>query len=241
MPRHLAIIMDGNGRWAEQRGLPRHQGHAAGAKAVNRTVTACRELGIEVLTLYAFSEQNWARPEDEVEALMQLLHDYVHDERFEILDNGIRLTTIGDVDRLPAWVRRPLQALCDESAGNRGMVLALALSYGGREEVVHSVRRLAAEVAAGRLDPAAIDEAAIARGLYTAQWPDPDLVLRTSGEARLSNFLLWQSAYAELYFTDVAWPDFQREHLEEALRHYAHRERRFGKTGAQIRDEEAPC
>ncbi len=240
LPRHLAIIMDGNGRWAEQRGLPRHAGHAAGAKAVNRTVRACRELGIEVLTLYAFSEQNWARPEDEVEALMQLLHDYVHDERFEILNNGIRLTTIGDVDRLPRWVSGPLRALCAESAKNEGMLLALALSYGGREEVLRSVQALAREVAAGRLAPEAIDEAALARGLYTAQWPDPDLVVRTSGEARLSNFLLWQSAYAELYFTDVAWPDFQPAHLDEALRHYARRERRFGKTGAQLR-EEAPC
>ena len=185
LPRHLAIIMDGNGRWAEERGWPRYRGHAAGAKAVNRTVTACRELGIEVLTLYAFSEQNWARPEDEVTALMQLLHDYVHDERFEILDNGIRLTTIGDVDRLPSWVRSPLQALCEESKHNTGMILALALSYGGREEVVRSVQRLAVEVAEGRLAPDAIDEAAIAGGLYTAAWPDPDLVLRTSGEARL--------------------------------------------------------
>lgn len=235
-PRHVAIIMDGNGRWAEQRGLPRQAGHAAGAKAVNRIVRASRQLGLEVLTLYAFSEQNWARPEYEVDALMQLLHDYVRDERWEILDNGIRLTTIGEIDRLPRWVRGPLQALCAESANNQGMTLALALSYGSREEMVRSVQAVAREVAAGRLAPEAIDEAAIAGGLYTAGWPDPDLIIRTSGEERLSNFLLWQAAYAELYFTPVAWPDFDLPDLEKAMRHYAGRQRRFGKTGAQIEE-----
>lgn len=233
VPRHVAIIMDGNGRWAEERGLPRVAGHREGARAVNRTVRACRELGVEVLTLYAFSEQNWARPEDEVGALMQLLHDYVHEERFEILDNAIRLTTIGDVARLPAFVRIPLEALKAESAKNRGMTLALALSYGGREELVRSVRRLAHRVAAGELAPDAIDADAIEGGLYTAGWPAPDLMIRTSGEVRLSNFLLWQAAYAELYFTPVPWPEFERADLEEAFASFAARQRRFGLTGAQ--------
>ena len=234
LPRHVAIIMDGNGRWAQQRDLPRREGHAAGAKTVNRIVRACPQLGIEVLTLYAFSEQNWSRPDYEVNALMQLLYDYVHEERWEILQNGIRLTTIGDVSRLPNWVRVPLETLCAESRDNEGMRLALALSYGGREEIVHSVRQLAHEVAAGRLDPADIDEPKIIAGLYTAGWPDPDLIIRTSGEKRLSNFLLWQSAYSELYFTSVAWPDFELSDLRIALEHYAGRQRRFGLVGAQV-------
>lgn len=239
LPRHVAIIMDGNGRWAEQQGLPREAGHAEGAKAVNRTVRACRQLGIEVLTVYAFSEQNWSRPDYEVNALMQLLHDYVHEERWEILNNNIRLTTIGDIERLPSWVRKPLKALCDDSQNNQGMVLALALSYGSREEIMRGIRQLASQIADGTLDPEALTEDHLSAQLYTASWPDPDLIIRTSGEERLSNFMLWQAAYAELYFTPVPWPDFGLPELEAALRHYAGRQRRFGRTGAQI--EESTC
>lgn len=241
LPTHLAIIMDGNGRWAEQRGLPREEGHAAGAQTVNRVVRLCRELGVQHLTLYAFSAQNWGRPHLEVDALMHLLLDYVHDERSEILGNGIRLTTIGDIAALPEWVRGPLRALCAESAGNLGMTLTLALSYGGREELVRATRTLARQVAAGTLDPEAIDAAVLASALDTAHFPDPDLVVRTSGEERLSNFLLWQSAYAELYFSPVAWPDFDACHLHQALQAYAARQRRYGLTGAQaLTDAESP-
>jgi undecaprenyl diphosphate synthase len=230
--------MDGNGRWAARHGLPRLEGHRAGAKAVHRTVRACRELGLEALTLYAFSEQNWARPEPEVEALMALLLEYVRSEREEILGNSIRLSAIGDLERLPDFVREPLRELMAASADNRGMVLTLALSYGGREELVRSARRLAREVAAGRLAPEDVDEAVIAAGLDTAGLPDPDLVIRTSGELRVSNFLLWQIAYAELWFTDATWPEFDRFHLDEALADYRRRQRRFGRTGEQV---EAPC
>ncbi len=234
LPRHIAIIMDGNGRWACNQGLPRVEGHRAGAKAVHRTVRACREIGIEALTLYAFSEQNWARPEPEVEALMHLLLEYVRTERQEILGNDIRLTAIGDLERLPPFVREPLFALMEESASNQGMVLTLALSYGGREEILRAARALAREAAAGRLDPADIDEAAFAAGLDTAGLPDPDLLIRTSGELRVSNFLLWQIAYAELWFTEDTWPEFDRAHLDLAIECYRQRQRRFGRTGEQV-------
>jgi undecaprenyl diphosphate synthase len=240
VPRHVAIIMDGNGRWAQGRGLPRVEGHREGARAVNRTVTACRELGVEYLTLYAFSEQNWARPDDEVGALMQLLSEYVHDERSQILDNRIRLTAIGDLDRLPDYVRGPLRALAQESADNSGMTLALALSYGGREELVRATQQVARRVAAGELKPDDICAADLDAGLYTAGWPSPDLLIRTSGELRLSNFLLWQCAYAELFFTPIAWPEFQRHHLEEAFAQFARRQRRFGLTGEQLDPEDCP-
>ncbi len=233
-PRHIAIIMDGNGRWAEQRGQPRVEGHRAGAKAVNRIVRACREMGVEALTLYAFSAQNWGRPEYEVAALMGLLHDYVNSERMEILDNNIRLTTLGHIERLPAFVQQPLRALCAESQKNEGMTLALALSYGGREEIATSVRAIAQRVAAGELRPEDIDESTIEAGLETVGWPEPDLLIRTSGEIRLSNFLLWQSAYAELFFTEVLWPDFDRPHLEGAIAAFNARQRRYGLTAEQV-------
>lgn len=233
--------MDGNGRWAQARGLPRVEGHRAGAKTVNAVVRHCRELGVQALTLYAFSAQNWARPEDEVGALMTLLADYVRDERLEILHNNIRLTTIGAVDALPSFVRRPLDALCAESAGNQGMTLALALSYGGREEILQGVRRIASRVAEGGLQPAAIDASIFESSLYTHDLPPLDLLIRTSGEQRLSNFLLWQCAYAELYFSPVAWPDFGCDHLDVALQTYARRERRFGLTSAQIAEETTTC
>lgn len=232
--QHIAIIMDGNGRWAQRQGMDREQGHAAGAKAVNRIVRACRELGLKQLTLYAFSAQNWGRPTFEVDALMHLLLEYVQEERLEILDNHIRLTTIGDIESLPAWVRGPLQALCEESARNEGMTLALALSYGGREEILRAARQLAEAAQRGLLSPEAIEARHLTEALYTASMPDPDLVIRTGGEERLSNFLLWQSAYAELYFSEVAWPDFDRPHLSEAISTYARRQRRYGLTGAQV-------
>ncbi len=233
-PRHIGIIMDGNGRWANRRGQPRTAGHREGAEAVNRTVTACRERGVEVLTLYAFSAQNWARPETEVAALMQLLYDYVLGERASIMRQGIRLQAIGDVEQLPSFVRGPLRALEAESRHNHDMTLALALSYGSREELVRSARALAERVARGELDPADIDEAALGGGLDTAGWPDPDLIIRTGGERRLSNFLLWQAAYAELYFTPVAWPDFTPHDLDAAFAWFADRQRRFGLTGEQV-------
>ncbi len=238
LPEHLAIIMDGNGRWAAERGLPRVEGHKAGAEAVHRTVTLCREMGIKVLTLYAFSAQNWARPTAEVEALMSLLLNYVIEEHDEIMENGIRLRAIGDIDKLPDFVREPLLELCEESANHTGMQLVLALSYGSREEMTRAMKNLALEVQAGRLLPEEITEERISKSLYTADLPDPDLIIRTSGESRISNFLLWQLAYAELYFTPVAWPDFDKNTLEAALENYGKRQRRFGKTEAQIENEQ---
>ena len=235
VPRHVAIIMDGNGRWAESRGLPRVAGHEEGARSVREIVRACRRKGVEALTLYSFSTENWRRPKTEVGALMSLLQRYVLEERQEILENGIRLRAIGQVDRLPIFVRTPLKALVRESRDNSGMTLNLALSYGGRAEIVDAVRSLADDVKRGRLRPSDIDEETISARLYTAGLPDPDLLIRTSGELRLSNFLLWQIAYAEIYVTDVAWPDFRSAELDAAFASFGARERRFGKTGAQLR------
>jgi len=235
LPRHVAIIMDGNGRWAQEHGLPRVEGHRQGAKAVREVVRAAREIGLGALTLYAFSAQNWQRPPDEVATLMQLLRDYVIDERAEIMDNGIRLIAIGDVDRLPDFVREPLETLMRDSAGNRSMTLCLALSYGGRESIVATTRALCEMAARGALRPEDVNEALFAASLQTGGLPQLDLLIRTSGEERLSNFLLWESAYAELYFTDTYWPDFGREHLLQALESYNSRERRFGLTREQIR------
>ena len=248
LPAHLAVIMDGNGRWAEARGLPRAAGHRAGTEAVNRVVRWCREWGLRHLTLYAFSEQNWGRPEEEVGALMSLLAEYVREQREEILERRIRLRVIGDAltsdgaaggeegaGRLPAWVRAPLRALVEESARNEGMTLTLALSYGGREELARAARLLARDAAAGLLSPEGVTEEDLRARLYAPDLPDPDLILRTSGERRLSNFLLWQCAYAELCFLDCAWPDLTAEELLGALAQFASRERRFGLTGAQAR------
>jgi undecaprenyl diphosphate synthase len=234
LPRHVAIIMDGNGRWARGQGQPRIHGHREGARSVREAVRAAREIGISALTLFAFSEQNWDRPPDEVDALMELLYKYVLEEHDEIMHNGIRLTAIGALDRLPAFVRQPLHDLIEESKDNGGMILCLALSYGGREDVIAAARRLAAEVRDGRIDPDEISEVTLEARLATAMLPPLDLLIRTSGEFRLSNFLLWQAAYAELYFTPVMWPEFRRQHLEEAIRAYQHRERRFGMTTEQL-------
>jgi undecaprenyl diphosphate synthase len=231
LPAHVAIIMDGNGRWAQLRGLPRIEGHRKGAESVRDVVRASRQIGLRALTLYAFSSQNWQRPPDEVQALMQLLRDYVIEERAEIMDNDIRLTAIGNVDRLPAFVREPLDALMRDSAGNKSMTLCLALSYGGREALVDAAR---AAMKAG-IAPAKLDEKTFGQLLPTGELPGLDLLVRTSGEQRISNFLLWEAAYAELYFTPVLWPDFRRGDLYAALEAYAARERRFGLTSEQIK------
>jgi undecaprenyl diphosphate synthase len=234
LPRHVAIIMDGNGRWARQRGRPRLDGHRQGAESVRDVTRAAREIGIEALTLYAFSAQNWQRPPDEVVGLMELLLKFVHQERAEILDNHIRLRAVGEIERLPDFVRAPLEELCRVSREHRGMVLCLALSYGGREALVHAMRHLAAESVAGRLRPETIDETAVDEALWTRGLPPVDLLIRTSGEQRLSNFLLWEAAYAELYFTDVLWPDFDRRHFIAALEDFGRRERRYGLVPEQL-------
>ncbi len=227
LPRHVAIIMDGNGRWAQARGLPRVAGHRQGAAAVRSVTRAARRLGLEALTLYAFSIQNWSRPTDEVEALMLLLVEFLEKEQQELLTNGIRLNAIGDLARLPGQVAERLAAVRAATAGGQGMTLTLALSYGGREELVH-----AAQVAAASGRP--IDEAALAAGLWTAGLPELDLLVRTSGERRISNFLLWQAAYAELYFTDTHWPAFDERELLTAVADFQARERRFGLTAEQV-------
>ncbi|MCK6545568.1 polyprenyl diphosphate synthase [Myxococcota bacterium] len=230
--------MDGNGRWAERQGRHRIEGHAHGATAVRRVTTAARKLGgIEALTLYAFSAQNWGRPEDEVENLMGLLVDYLDSERRTILDNDIRLNAIGQLDRLPVEVRARLDGLAHESRDNKHMVLTLALSYGGREEIVAAARAIAVEAAAGRLDPAAVDEALVEKHMFTRDLPPLDLLVRTSGELRLSNFLLWQAAYAEIVVTETLWPDFGKRELYAAIEEYRKRNRRFGKTAEQIASE----
>lgn len=233
LPRHVGIIMDGNGRWAKERGLQRIEGHRVGADSVRDIVRAARQLGLPALTLYAFSAQNWARPADEVRALMDLLREYLLDERPEIMDNGIRLHAIGDIERLPGFVRAPLDALMTDSASHDDMHLILALSYGGRESIARAARRAAEEVVSGRLQPADIDPDLITLYLPTGALPPLDLLIRTSGEQRISNFMLWELAYAELVFVDTMWPDFRRQHLYQALEVYAQRERRFGLTGAQ--------
>jgi undecaprenyl diphosphate synthase len=236
LPRHVAVIMDGNGRWATERGQPRVRGHEAGAETVRTIVRACGKLGIEALTLYSFSTENWGRPGDEVDALMALLARFLVDEREELMGNSVRLQAIGELDRLPDVVRQLLQEATRLTAGNDGLLLTLALSYGSRAEITDAVRQIAREVASGELDPNAIEQADITNRLYTKGMPDPDLLIRTSGEMRLSNFLLWQLAYAELYVTDVYWPDFREPHLDAALAAYGARQRRFGKTGKQTEE-----
>jgi len=241
LPRHVGIIMDGNGRWAQNHGRPRLDGHRAGADSVRDITRAARELGIEALTLYAFSSQNWARPAEEVAGLMQLLREFLIDERSEILDNQIRLEAIGDVEKLPPMVKEPLDELRSVSAANTGMTLTLALSYGGRESIVRAVRDIARDAAAGTLRPEDLDVDRLAGYLPTAKLPPLDLLIRTSGEQRISNFMLWEIAYAELVFTEVLWPEFRREHLGQCLDEYAARERRFGLTSAQLASDLDPA
>lgn len=230
LPRHLAIIMDGNGRWAGERGLPRTSGHDAGSDAVRRIVKEARRIGIERLTLYAFSEQNWQRPQDEVTTLMSLLQRYLQKERAEMLENGIRLNVIGRRHRLPSVVQELIGTLEAETAHCSAMVLTLALSYGGQEELVDTMRELAREVAQGRLSPDAIDRDTVERFLPSASLGPVDLLIRTSGEQRISNFLLWSTAYAELYFADKYWPDMEAADLEAAIAAYRSRDRRFGRV-----------
>jgi undecaprenyl diphosphate synthase len=241
LPRHVAVIMDGNGRWAVSRGLPRIEGHRAGVRAVRAAVECARELRIPYLTLYAFSTENWGRPEAEVSALMGLLREFLASELPELLSRGIRLNTIGETSRLPLLVREGLRHVVSSTAGNSDMTLTLALSYAGRSEIVRAVRRIAEEAAAGKLSPGAVDEAFLSSRLDTAGMPDPDLVIRTSGERRISNFLLWQSAYAEYVFSDVPWPDFGKAEFLQALDEFSRRKRRFGLTGEQAGEEEGPC
>jgi undecaprenyl diphosphate synthase len=234
LPRHLAVIMDGNGRWAKTKGWRRVRGHEEGAESVRVVVRACRRLGLDALTLYAFSEENWARPKAEVGALMRLLGRFLKGERQEMVDQGIRLNTIGDIDRLPKATYDLLQETIAATSGGRNMVLTLALSYGGRQEIVRAARHLAARAAKGEIQAEAIDQAALAGALYTQGLPEVDLLIRTSGEIRVSNFLLWQIAYAEFYFTDTYWPDFREPELYQAFSQYAGRQRRFGQTGEQM-------
>ena len=228
VPQHVAVIMDGNGRWAAARGLPRIAGHRAGAAAVRRTVQAAGDAGVAWLTLYAFSSENWRRPTDGVVDLFGLLRHYVRHELAELTRQGVRLRVIGDRARLEADIRADVEAAEQATARNTRINLNIALSYGARDEIVAAARAVAEAARAGQLDPAALDEAGFADFLSTAGMPDPDLVIRTSGERRLSNFLLWQSAYAELLFPDVLWPDFSAEDFRAALTEYARRERRFG-------------
>ena len=235
IPQHVAIIMDGNGRWAKRRGMPRVMGHRQGVKTVQAIVTHARKIGIKYLTLYAFSKENWKRPEDEVSVLMDLLYDYLERELDKLIKNDIRLITIGDTSLLPDRVQAKLKEVMDTTRDRRSMVLCLALSYGGRAEIVDAARRFAQDVVDGRIDVAALDEESFSSYLYTRDLPDPDLIIRTSGELRLSNFLIYQGAYSELYFTPVLWPDFNEKELEKALMDYASRERRFGMTSEQVR------
>ncbi|GGW40097.1 isoprenyl transferase [Arenibacter certesii] len=234
LPKHIAIIMDGNGRWAKKQGKLRVFGHEHGVKTVRRTVEDCAKMGIEFLTLYTFSTENWNRPKLEVDTLMRLLVSSLKKELVTLNKNNIRLNTIGNISTLPKRAHRELLDVMDKTGENTGMVLTLALSYGAREELKHAVQQIAAKVKNNIIIPENIDETIINNHLYTHNLPDVDLLIRTSGEQRISNFLLWQIAYAELYFIDVFWPDFTEHHLLEAIKNYQNRERRFGKTSEQL-------
>jgi undecaprenyl diphosphate synthase len=228
LPQHVAIIMDGNGRWARKRGLPRVEGHRQGAESVRILVRAAGELGIRYLSLYAFSVENWNRPKDEVDTLMKYLARYLKNEIGELDRNNVRLEAIGQIWRLPEFVQEQLRKTQAALAKNNGLTLILCLSYGGRTEIVDAVREIAAQAKAGRIDPAEINERTVAEHLYTRSWPDPDLLIRTSGEMRVSNFLLWQISYAEFVVTETLWPEFRKPQFHAALEEYHHRHRRFG-------------
>ncbi|MTB52011.1 isoprenyl transferase [Lewinella sp. W8] len=234
LPRHVGVIMDGNGRWAKGQGKPRVFGHHSAVEAVRATVEACAELGVGYLSLYAFSTENWSRPQMEVGALMQLLVDTIGSEMSTLLENNIRLAAIGDTSQLPEATQQALEFGIRNTSDNDGMTLILALNYSGKWDVTQAVQRIAAEVASGRLSPDAVDEATIGSQLSTGQWPDPELIIRTSGEHRLSNFFLWQAAYAEFYFSPVFWPEFRKPDLYQAILDFQGRERRFGKTSEQL-------
>lgn len=228
---HVAIIMDGNGRWARRKGLPRFMGHRQGAKTVSRIVLACSKLGIKCLTLYSFSTENWKRPKQEVDMLMHLCAEYLVQERSNLMKHNVRLVHVGRETGLPELVLQKLHETMDMTAGNTGMVLALALNYSSRAEIADAVRTIARRVATGELEPDAIDEGTISQHMYTAGLDDPDLLIRTAGEHRLSNYLLWQLSYTEFYIAKVLWPDFKNAHLHRAIRNYVRRERRFGDIG----------
>ena len=230
-PRHVAIIMDGNGRWARKRGLSRIRGHEAGAESISAALRACRNLGIQVLTLYAFSVENWVRPKAEVAGLMALLRRFLRAREKELHANRTRLRAIGRLADLPDAARRELERVMETTAGYTERYLVLALSYGGRAEIADAARRIAERARAGGIDPATVDEKTVAAHLYAPDLPDPDLMIRTSGEIRLSNFLLWQLSYAEFYFTPTLWPDFREADLAEAVAEYRRRQRRFGDIG----------
>src|SRR5690554_5795643 len=234
LPTHLAIIMDGNGRWAKQKGMFRFKGHENGSKAVREIVEGCAEIGVEFLTLYAFSTENWNRPKVEVKLLMKLLVTSLKKELKTLEDNSIKLNAIGDLEALPPKVREELQKVMELTQGNTRMTLTLALSYGSRQEIIKTIKEISLKVKNNLISPGDIDEAVINNHLYTQNLPDVDLLIRTSGEQRISNFLLWQIAYAELYFTETLWPDYTKEHLFTAILNYQNRERRFGKTSEQL-------
>lgn len=234
LPKHIAVIMDGNGRWAKEQGMARVFGHRNGVKAVRETTEACTELGVKFLTLYAFSTENWKRPESEVNALMALLVETIKNEIKTLNENGVRLRAIGDISRLPEKSRTTLLQAIEDTSKNARMTLILALNYSAKWEIVEAAKKLAAAAKSGKIEPSAIDEDAFANALSTSGIPDPELLIRTSGENRISNFLLWQIAYSELYFTPTLWPDFRREHLYQAIIDYQNRERRFGKTSEQL-------
>ncbi len=228
MPTHVAIIMDGNGRWAQKRGLPRTEGHMSGAESADKVVRRCADLGIPLLTLFAFSTENWKRPKSEVRFLMSQLRKFLRERRDEFVETGVRLKVIGEVGGLPVGVQRELARTMKVTAANEAMTLVLALNYGSHREIAQAARRIAEDVQSGRLVPEEVDEDAVAARLYTAGMPDPDLLIRTAGEKRISNFLLWQLSYTELYVTDTLWPDFDEGELMLALQDYGHRHRRFG-------------
>ena len=230
VPRHIAIIMDGNGRWAKSRGLPRAAGHRAGAEAVREVVSACQDLGVEFLTLYAFSSENWNRPQKEIDSLMSLLERFLKSKAQELSDKNVRLRSIGRTELLPPSCRYELDKAIEATKGNTGLTLILALSYGSREEITDAARRIVTKVQDGELSLSEIDEQHFADHLDTAQYPDPDLLIRTSGELRLSNFLLWQLSYAEFYVTQKNWPDFRKSDFLEAIDNYSRRSRRFGRV-----------
>ncbi|MCB1066284.1 MAG: isoprenyl transferase [Verrucomicrobiae bacterium] len=228
VPRHIAIIMDGNGRWAEERGLPRRDGHRAGAESVRKCVETCGEIGVEYLTLYAFSSENWKRPKTEVDALMRLLEAFLKEKTKEMKKQNVRLQAIGRIDLLPERCQKQLHKSIQETSENSGLTLVLALSYGSREEIIDGIKSVLRAVREGHIDEAMIDPDLFGKHLYTRYYPDPDLLIRTSGEMRISNFLLWQISYAEIYITPKLWPDFGNDDLKEAVADYARRHRRFG-------------
>jgi undecaprenyl diphosphate synthase len=240
IPEHVAIIMDGNGRWAEERRFPRVAGHQAGIASVRDITRSARELGIRYVTLYAFSTENWKRPRKEVAMLMRLLRKMLHEELEEMRDNGVRLNTIGQTNALPKEVQQDLFSAIDDTSGNTRLTLTLALSYSGRWDLVRAMQLMALDIRRGKLSPEDVTDQLVKSYLTTADLPDPDLMIRTSGEMRLSNFLLWEMAYSEMYITKVYWPDFRREHLYEAIRNYQGRERRYGMTGAQVKGDDVP-